>query len=532
MSKKILTYGLLLLVGLILGAGGYSLFQSGNSSSENGESSSEQTASGKESSKRKVLYWRAPMNPKEIYNHPGKSNMGMDLVPVYADASGESGTVSIDPVMQQDMNVKIALIKEGQLNPEIFTNGILQPDEQKEYIATTKVAGWIDKLYINYTGKKVRKGEKLVKIYSPELVAAQEEYLTALAYDRAVNNSENNSTLINNAIRKLELLDVTKDEIKRLHDTQEVTKYITLYSPISGTVIYKGIEEGAKINRGTPLLKIADLSNLWILADIYEYEASKVKLGLTGKVTFDYLPGKSYTGKISFIYPTLDTKTRTLKVRFDLPNRNGELKPGMFANVDIKTESDGTFPLVPEQAVLRSGKQNTVIIALGEGRFKPAQIELGEYANGFYQVLGGISANTKIVTSAQFLIDSESNLRASVEMFNGADDSSETSETDMSNMDMSKDETTDNSQMDMSKDETDHSKMDMSKKDESEVIRKGVIDVESIDKNKDGILYQDIMDWNVISDKEGECPLCGMQFRKMTIEQVKKNLKEHGFEYK
>ncbi|NOX66596.1 MAG: efflux RND transporter periplasmic adaptor subunit [Chlorobi bacterium] len=530
MSKKILTYGLLLLVGLILGAGGYSLLQSGNSSSESSESGSEQTTANKKS-ERKVLYWRAPMNPKEIYNHPGKSNMGMDLVPVYADASGESGTVSIDPVMQQDMNVKIATIKEGQLNPEIFTNGILQPDEQKEYIATTKVAGWIDKLYINYTGQKVREGEKLVKIYSPELVAAQEEYLTALAYDRAVNNSENNSTLINNAIRKLELLDVTKDEIKRLHDTQEVTKYITLYSPISGTVIFKGVEEGAKINRGTPLLKIADLSNLWILADIYEYEASKVKLGLSAKVTFDYLPGKSYNGKISFIYPTLDTQTRTLKVRFDLPNRNGELKPGMFANVDIKTESNGTFPLVPEQAVLRSGKQNTVIIALGEGRFKPAQIELGEYANGFYQVLGGISANTKIVTSAQFLIDSESNLRASVEMFNGADDSSETSDTDMSNMDM----------MDMSKDETDHSKMDMSntdnnsdvsKKEKPEVIREGVIDVESIDKNQDGILYQDIMDWNVISDEEGKCPLCGMQFRKMTIEQVKKNLKEHGFEYK
>ena len=507
MSKKILIYGLLLFVGLIIGAGGYSFFQSSNSSSAKNESSTGKTAS-KENGKRKILYWRAPMNPKEIYDHPGKSNMGMDLVPVYADDSGESGVVSINPVMQQDMNVKIATVKEGKLNPEIFTNGILQPNEKKEYVATTKVAGWIDKLYINYTGQKVRKGEKLVKIYSPELVAAQEEYLTALAYDKAVSNGGNNSNLIKNAVRKLELLDVTKDEIQRLHDTQQVRKYVTLYSPIAGTVIFKGVEEGAKINRGTPLLKIADLSDLWILADIYEYEASKVSVGLPAKVTFDYLPGKEYNGRISFIYPTLDTKTRTLKVRLDLPNRNGELKPGMFANVDIKTTSNGVFPLVPEQAVLRSGKQNTVIISLGDGKFKPAQIELGEYANGYYQVLKGLSANTKIVTSAQFLIDSESNLRASVEMFNGPSDSSKT-EMNMNDKVSGKQEEV-----------------------KSDLIRKGVIDVEAIDVNKDGKLFQDVMDWNVISDKPGDCPICGMHLQEMTIDQVKKNLKENGFEYK
>ncbi len=514
MNKKFLIYTVLVIIGAVIGSGGYYLLYGGKDSSPAVSTNSNKTSD--ESNGKKVLYWRAPMNPKEIYKHPGKSNMGMDLVPVYADNSGESGVISINPVMQQDMNVKIATIKEGTLNPEIFTNGILQPDEQKEYVATTKISGWIEKLYINYTGQKVRKGEKLVKIYSPELVAAQEEYLTAVAYDNAMSNSETNFGLIKNAVRKLQLLDVTANEIKRLHDTEQVNKYITLYAPMSGTVIFKGVEEGAKINRGTPLLKIADLNNLWILADIYEYEASKIKLGLSAKVTFDYLPGKSYNGKISFIYPTLDTKTRTLKVRLDLPNRNGELKPGMFANVDIKTESNGTFPLVPEQAVLRSGKKNTVIIALGKGKFKPAQIELGEYSNGYYQVLSGLSVNTNIVTSAQFLIDSESNLRASVEMFNGADDSSKTEKTDMSNMDMSKKDT----------------KIDVKKKEKSELIREGVIDVEAIDINKDGILYQDIMDWNVISDKEAVCPLCGMTLRKMTIDQVKKNLKENGFEYK
>ncbi len=503
MKSKILIYGLFIIIGAALGAGGYYFFagqKAGNKESKNDTATT--------TVKKKVLYWRAPMNPKEIYNHPGKSNMGMDLVPVYADNSGESGVVSIDPVIQQNMNVKTAEVKNGELHADVLTNGVLQPDEQKEYVATTKIAGWIEKLYINYTGQKVRKGDKLVKIYSPELVAAQQEYLTALAYDKAMKNTEAKSNLLANAVRKLELLDVSVSEIKKLKQTQKVNKYIILTAPFDGTVLSKNIDEGAKINRGTPLLKIADLSNLWILADVYEYELDKIALGQKTKVTFDYLPGKVYEGKISFIHPTLDTKTRTIKVRIDLPNRNGNLKPGMFANVDIKGKSQGIYPLVPEQAILRSGKQNTVIIALGGGKFKPAEVELGAYSNGYYQILQGVSAGTKIVTSAQFLIDSESNLRASLSLF------SEPEKTD----------------------EKKEMKMDKPEENKKEVkdkrIREGVIDVAAIDKNGDGKLFQDVMDWNVISDKPGTCPVCGMKLQEMSIDQVKKNLEEHGFKHK
>ena len=512
MTKKFITYTVLIIIGALIGSGGFYLFtgESAATATNQPTASTENKSNGK-----KILYWRAPMNPNEIYDHPGKSNMGMDLVPVYADDSGESGVVSISPVMQQNMNVKIETVKSGMLNPEVFTNGILQTDEQREYVATTKISGWIDKLYINYTGQKVSKGDKLIRIYSPELVAAQEEFLTALSYDGAVSHSAGNSALIKNAIRKLQLFDVSDAEIRRLKKTKKVNKYVTLYSPISGTVIFKGVNEGAKINRGTPLLKVADLSNLWILADIYEYEASKIQLGLKAKVTFDYLPGKVYEGKISFIYPTVDTKTRTLKVRLDIPNKNGELKPGMFANVNIQTKSNGVYPLVPEQAILRSGRKNTVIIALGDGKFKPAQIELGEYADGYYQVLSGLTAGTKIVTSAQFLIDSESNLRSSIEMFNKAENDG-TEKKEMKNMDMNKKDAS----------------VKKEKKLKSDLVREGVIDVEAIDANKDGKLFQDVMDWNVISDKPGKCPLCGMTLQEMTIEQVKKNLKEHGFEYK
>ena len=516
MKNKVFSYIFLIVIGGALGAGGYYFYAQKSSANREAAPAGNGQKSGKKE-KRKVLYWRAPMNPKEIYDHPGKSNMGMDLVPVYADASGESGVVSINPVIQQDMNVKIATVKKGTLNAKVFTNGILQPDEQKEYVATTKIGGWIDKLYINYTGQKVRKGDKLIKIYSPELVAAQEEYLTALAYDNAMKTTGAKSNLIRNAVRKLELLDVSDAEIQRLKETKKVRKYIVLTAPFDGTVLYKGVDEGAKINRGMSLLKIADLRNLWILADVYEYELPKISLGDKAKVTFDYLPGKSYDGKISFIYPVLDNKTRTIKVRIDLPNPKGELKPGMYAAVDIKGKNLGTYPLVPEQAVLRSGRQNTVIIALGDGKFKPAQIELGAYANGYYQVLSGLQAGTKIVTSSQFLIDSESNLRAALSGFSGADTTKKMSDEEMKNM---------------KKEDKKAPEAKAGKKKASELIRTGVIDVKAIDKDGNGKLYQDVMDWNVISDKPGTCPICGMKLREFSIAQVKQNLKDHGFSYK
>ncbi len=504
--KKILKYSVIFLVGIIIGAVGINALKSNKAVS----ASSVQKGS-KTKSKRKVLYWRAPMNPNEIYDHPGKSNMGMDLVPVYADEGGESGVVKISPVVQQNMNVKIVKVKQGELHPEVNTNGILQTNEKKEYTATTKVAGWIEKLYVNFTGQKVHKGDKLVKIYSPELVSAQEELLTALDYDKAVKNGNGKSTLLKNAIRKLKLLDVTDAEIENLKRTGKVKKYITLYAPFDGTVIHKGVNEGAKINRGTPILKIADLTSLWIIADIYEYEFAKIKLGLPVEVTFDYLPGKRFNGRISFIYPTLDTKTRTIKVRIDLPNKDGYLKPGMFANVNIKGESKGVYPLVPEQAILRSGKTNTVIIALGDGRFKPAQVELGDYANGYYQILSGLQAGTKIVESAQFLIDSESNLRASLNLFTKAKNPADKAKMKM-NMKMN------NKQK--------------NKKIKSKIIRKGVIDLNAIDRNKDGKVFQDVMDVNVISDKPGTCPICGMTLKEVSIEQAKRTLEKHGFKYK
>ncbi len=474
---------------------------------------------------RKVLYWRAPMNPNEVYDHPGKSKMGMDLVPVYADEASGDGIVTISGAVQQNMNVKTAKVETKNLSPQVITNGILQTDEQKEYVVNTKVSGWVENLYVNYTGQKVKKGQKLIDIYSPELVAAQQELITALSYGSSVmkskdkNISASGKDLINNSIRKLELLDVPESEIKRIEDSKEIKKYVTLYAPFDGTVIHKNVIEGDKINAGTPLLKIANLDNLWLLADIYEYELPKIKLGSPAEITFNFLPGKTFHSKISFIYPTLDDKTRTVKVRFNIPNYNDQLKPSMFANIVINGKNLGDYPVIPEQAVLRTGQKDIVILSLGDGKFKPVEVKLGDYSDGYYQVLDGLTAGNEIVTSAQFLIDSESNLKAALSQFS-SESSKETNKKGSMNMDSTKA----------------NSKDDMDMKNDSESsdprVRKGVIDLSAIDKDKDGKLYEDIMDWNVISDEPGECPICGMTLKEFTIKEVEKNLTEHGFEYK
>jgi len=486
------------------------------------------------SRERKILYWRAPMDPNEIYNAPGKSKMGMDLVPVYEDEAGGSGIVTIDPEVQQNMNVKIETVQKINLSGKVVTNGVLSIDETNQYIVTTRISGWVEKLYVNYTGQKVTKGSKLIDIYSPELVSAQQELLTALSYQKSVNSSsvssikESGDELVKNAMNKLELLEVSDSEIKRLIDTKEVKTDLTLYAQQAGTVLEKNIVDGQKIMGGMPLLKIANLSDLWLMVDIYEYELSKISLGSKVNINYNFLPGKSFTGKVSFIYPTIDPKSRTVKIRIDVDNHSGELKPEMFANVEIKGNDLGISPVVPENAVIRSGMKNIVIIALGDGRFKPQEVKLGGYSDGYYKVLSGLSegmrivtsAQLRIVTSAQFLIDSESNLRSAIGQLQEA----KQTDTTMQNMNEGRGKLVDDDKQ-MKEMKEEHIQ-------ESSIVREGVIDVDSVDKNKDGKVYQDMMDWNVISDEPGECPLCGMTLKEVSMDETKANLEKHGFEFK
>ena len=479
----------------------------------------------KSSGERKIVYWRAPMDPNEIYDAPGKSKMGMDLVPVYEDDASGSGIVTIDPEVQQNMNIKTETVQVKQLSSNVTTNGVLQTNETSEYIVTTRINGWVEKLYVNYTGQQISKGSKLMDIYSPELVSAQQELLTALSYQNTVNESslqsirESGNELVKNSIRKLELLEVPESEIKRLIETKEVKTYITLFAQKSGTVLEKNIVDGQKVMGGMPLLKIANLSTLWLMADIYEYELAKVKMGSKASISFNFLPGKIYEGKVSFIYPTLDPKSRTVKIRIELNNR-GELKPSMFANITIEGEDLGRKPVVPENAIIRSGLKDVVIISLGNGKFKPQQVQLGGYADGYYQVLNGLSEGNTIVTSAQFLIDSESNLKAAISQFQSTTPVESETKEEKPIMEDGKGKIDDGNQK---MEEHDHS---------SSTVHEGVIDVEAIDKNTDGKLWECPMDWNVIADESGRCPLCNMKLKEYSIENIKSNLDEHGYEYK
>jgi membrane fusion protein, copper/silver efflux system len=499
------------------------------------------------SGERKILYYRAPMDPNEIYDEPGKSKMGMDLVPVYEDEGGSSGVVTIDGAVQQSMNVKIDEVKSKSLSTNIITNGIITTDERNEYLVTTKVNGWIEKLYVNYTGQKVKKGQKLIDIYSPELVAAQQELLTAIGYSEAVGGSinknilESGDALINNTIKKLELLDISKSDVDELIRSKEIKKYMTLYAPIDGTVLMKYVIEGEKIAPGKQLMHIADLSNLWLKADIYESELNKVSLGASAEMRLSYKPSSVYKGKVSFIYPTVDPKTRIIQLRINVPNPNDELKPAMFANVTIKGKYLGELPVIDETAVLRSGTKSIVILSLGEGKFRPVGVKLGAYANGYYQVLEGLEIGDRIVTSSQFMIDSESSLRAAVNLYSSTEKdndpvSNSNDASSAKNRDEGTQETSDSRVIEYH-DISEHGHVSVKiDKDElnngSSIVREGEIDLTAIDTNKDGKVYQDQMDWNVISDSEGRCPLCGMKLKEVTIEEAKEKLIENGFQVK
>ncbi len=488
-----------------------------------------QGTGAKTTGERKILFYRSPMDPNITSPYPTKDPMGMDFVPVYEDEATAEGVVAIDPTVVQNMNVKIEKVVKRRLPNVVVTNGILTTNETKDYFVTTRVSGWIEKLYINYTGQKVKKGDKLMDIYSPELVSAQQELLTALSYKKSIIATSNRDVLtsgdlmVKNAIKKLQLLEISSSDIDRLIRTQELKTYITLYAKTNGTVISKDVLEGQSVSPGMPLLKISDLSILWLTADIYEYELSKIALGSPAEIRFNFMPGKVFKGKINFIYPTINTTTRTAKVRIDLSNPNDVLKPAMLANVTIYGRDLGITPVVPENAVIRSGQKDIVIVALGGGKFKPQEVTLGGYSQGYYQVLSGLSEGTEIVTSAQFLIDSESNLRAAISQFI----SPEHSHTNV----IEKDSNPENEHKSHKQEEQILQKKESMQKQES-IIRKGAIDLNAIDKNKDGKVFQDPMDWNVISDEPGTCPICGMKLKEVTLEKAKQNLIEHGFKVK
>lgn len=371
---------------------------------------------------RKILYYKDPMHPWITSDKPGKApDCGMDLVPVYeGEEETEEGVIKIDPTIVQNIGVRVEPVRRMKLTKTIRTVGRIDYNERKIAIITTKVSGWIEKLYVDYTGKFVRKGEPLFEIYSPELVTAQEEYLQAINYRKSVSGSkdpniiEGVNQLVESARKRLLYWDISESQIKEIETTGQIRKTLVFFSPVDGIVVEKNIFQGMKISQGMNLMKIADLSTIWVYADIYEYELPWVKVGLDAEIEIPYFPGKILKGKVEYIYPFLQSDTRTVKVRLEFENPDFLLKPDMYVNVNIKSNVAIDALVVPEQSVIRTGERDIVVVALGGGRFKSVEVKLGVLADGYYQVLEGLHENQNIVTSSHFLIDSESNLKAAL----------------------------------------------------------------------------------------------------------------------
>ncbi len=330
------------------------------------------------------------------------------------------GTVVLDAATQQKIGVTYTTVRRAHLKRTIRTVGLLQMDDEKISRVHVKVAGWIENVYLNYVGKLVKKGQPLFTLYSPDLVSTEQEYLIArkgqqyLAKTPYTDVSSEANSLLNATRDRLRLWDISDTQIQQLETSGKAARTMTLYSPINGFVMTRNAYEQAYVTPETDLYDIADLSTIWVYVDIFEYEAPYVHLGQTAQMQLSYFPGRTYRGKVTYIYPTLDPKTRTIKVRLEFPNPGYELKPDMYADVQLNVDY-GTQTLVPSEAVLNSGTRQVVFIAKPNGYFEPRDIKIGDQFDGQTVVLAGLKPGEKIVASGNFLIDSESRLGAAMQ---------------------------------------------------------------------------------------------------------------------
>ncbi len=370
------------------------------------------------------LYWRAPMDPSYVRAEPGKSPMGMDLVPVCpGEASALGGdAIRIDPALVQSMGVREQPVARRDLSRQVRAVGRVAYDERRVDHVHTKVQGWIERLFVEYEGERVRRGQPLLEIYSPELVSTQEELLLAARYrdstreSRFEDISRGGEDLFHATLRRLELWDISKRDIERLLETGEVRKNLTLDAPTEGVVTHLMVRKGMEVGPNDNLYTIADLTRVWLYADVYEYELPWVHEGQNAVIDLSYLPGRRFEGTVTYVYPFLDPKTRTARVRIELDNPDRILKPDMFANVTIATETRREVLAVPEEAIIRSGRRSLAIVDLGDGRFSPREVVLGiDSSDGWVEVREGLAPGDRVVTSGQFLIDSESKLQEAVQ---------------------------------------------------------------------------------------------------------------------
>jgi Cu(I)/Ag(I) efflux system membrane fusion protein len=407
-----------------------------------GKGAPAQVDSGRSSSGPEVLFYRNPMNPAITSPVPAQDEMGMEYIPVYAQdgAGGEeepSGTVRIDPVTVQNIGVRTALAERRSLSRHIRTVGRVDFDEERLSRLHPKTEGWIDELYIDKTGEQIAEDTILLNLYSPQLVISQQEYLLALNNLDVLERSpfaeirEGAQELVASARERLELLDVPEHQIRELEQSRKIKKNLHIHSPFDGVIIHIGVREGQYVTPSTELYMIADLSRVWVIADVYENEVPWIQVGDPVDMKLEAIPGQVFTGHVGYIYPYVEAKTRTIKVRLEFANPDLLLKPDLFAEVTIHAQRKVDAVVIPAEAVVRSGERDQVFVVRGPGKFQPRDVKLGVSSQGMVQVVSGVAAGEEVVTSSQFLIDSESKLReATAKMMQtrsdepgGADDS-------------------------------------------------------------------------------------------------------------
>lgn len=369
---------------------------------------------------RRPLFYRNPMNPEVTSPVPAKDNMGMDYIPVYADEEADAevaGTVKVDPVTTQSMGVRTAAAQKRSISRDIVTVGRVDYDEGLIVRLHPKTEGWIEEVFIDETGQSIEPDEILLDIYSPQLVTSQQEYLLALANLERLGDSSfpdvrrGAQELVENALTRLRLLDVPEHQIQDLKETRAVKKYLHIHSPAAGTVVNVGARQGQYVTPATELYFIADLSRVWVFVDIFEDELPWVSVGNTAEMRVEGVPGKTFIGQLTYIYPYAERSTRSIKARLEFPNEDQLLKPDMFADVRIRAQPKHDVVAVPSEAILRSGLSEKVFVVREEGKFEPREVTIGIGSGGWTEVLTGLEAGEQVVVSAQFLIDSESKLR-------------------------------------------------------------------------------------------------------------------------
>jgi membrane fusion protein, copper/silver efflux system len=388
---------------------------------------------------RKIAFYRSPMDPRQTSPTPRQDEMGMDYVPVYEDevagapAVAGLATVEIDPARQQLIGLKTSEVVWGDVGGAWRTVGRVAVDETRVRHVNLKVAGFVERIDVDFVGKKVRRGDPLFSIYSPELLAAQEEYLLALRTRTALARgaggasgapvgapaADDGEALVAAARRKLALWDVPAEQIERIARTGEPSKTLTLYSPVAGVVTRKDVVEGMKLDAGAMPYEIVDLSSLWVLADVYESELRFVREGMPATLKLNAFPNREFAGKVVFIDPLLNPQTRTVKLRLTFANPDGELRPEMFGEVVLRGAPHQGLRIPPD-AIIDSGIDKVVFVAVGEGKFAPRKVRLGEADATHVEVITGLQQGERVVSRANFLIDSESRLRASLAELPGA----------------------------------------------------------------------------------------------------------------